>query len=204
VVYLFRVSSPRRREDRLWTRVRGTSAFAGPPSVHAALELRWRRVLIVGSAGAGKTTFATTFARLAGLPIVHLDSEYWRPGWVATPPDEWAARIDELIARDEWVMDGNYGATLDRRLERADAVVFLDVGRVRCLARVILRVLRNHGRTGPGLPAGCPERLDPQFLAWVWNYPRRSRGRVLRLLAASGLPVVHLRSQRAADAWLDG
>ena len=162
----------------------------------------WRRVLVVGCAGAGKTTFALRLAAALGLPIIHLDIEYWRPGWHHTPPDEWQSRVDELSGREAWVMDGNYGGTLDRRLARADAVVFLDVDRLTCLRRVVLRSLRYRGRSRPDLPSGCPERLDWQFLLWVWNYGRRSRGRVVALLAASGLPVVHLRTRREAARWL--
>jgi adenylate kinase family enzyme len=173
-----------------------------PASAVAARALRWRRVLVVGSAGAGKTTLAIRLAPLLGLPLIHLDAEYWRPGWVETPPEEWPARVDALAAGDAWLMDGNYGATLEQRLARADAAVFLDVPRLTCLLRVIWRGLRYWGRTRPDLPPGCPERLAPSFLAWVWNYPRRSRGRVIELLAASGLPVVHLRTTREAESWL--
>jgi adenylate kinase family enzyme len=178
------------------------AAFAAPASARWARDLGWRRVLVVGSAGAGKTTFAVRLAGLLGLPVIHLDAEYWRPGWQHTPADEWPARVDDLTARDRWVMDGNYGGTLERRLARAEAVIFLDVPRLTCLRRVIVRSWRYRGRRGPGLPDGCPERLEWQFLMWVWNYERRSRGRVVSLLAESGLPVVHVHGRREAERWL--
>lgn len=38
-----------------------------------------RRVLVIGCAGAGKTTFATELARITGLPLIYLDRHYWRP-----------------------------------------------------------------------------------------------------------------------------
>jgi adenylate kinase family enzyme len=178
------------------------AAFASPASARSARGLGWRRVLVVGCAGAGKTTFATRLGEVLDLPVIHLDSEYWRPGWQHPPEDEWPALVDDLTAREDWVMDGNYGGTLERRLERAHAVCFLDIPRLTCLRRVILRSWRYRGRPGPGLPPGCPERLEWQFLMWVWNYEQRSRGRVLSLLAACDLPVVHLRSRREADRWL--
>jgi adenylate kinase family enzyme len=180
----------------------GAATLAAPASAGAARSLGWRRVLVLGSAGAGKTTFAVRLAAVLCLPVIHLDAEYWRPGWEHMPTDEWAERVDALAAQDTWVMDGNYGGTLERRLRRAQAAVFLDVARLTCMRRVIMRSWRFRGRPGPGLPPGCPERLEWQFLAWVWNYERRSRGRVISLLAASGLPVVHLTSAREADRWL--
>ena len=178
------------------------ATFSAPGSARLACGLGWRRVLVVGSSGAGKTTFAVRLAAALCLPVIHLDSEYWRPGWQHTPPAEFAAHVDSLAAREAWVMDGNYGGTLDRRLAWADAAVFLDVPRLTCLRRVIVRSWRYRGRPGPGLPPGCPERLEWQFLLWVWNFERRSRGRVISLLAGSGLPVVHLTSGRDADRWL--
>src|SRR2546423_6449869 len=72
---------------------RPAAAFLAPASARSARELGWRRVLVVGSAGAGKTTFATRLGQALGLPVIHLDSEYWRPGWQQTPEDEWPARV---------------------------------------------------------------------------------------------------------------
>ncbi|HKA12561.1 MAG TPA: AAA family ATPase [Candidatus Dormibacteraeota bacterium] len=181
---------------------RQATVFSAPASLAAARHLAWLRVLVLGSAGAGKTTFAVRLAELLDLPLIHLDFEYWRPGWQPTPPEEWPIRVDELIAGEAWVMDGNYGGTMERRLARADAAVFLDVHRVRCLWRVVVRSLRYWRRSRPDLPPGCPERFDWGFFAWVWTYGRRSRGRAIELLAGSGLPVVHLRSKREADRWL--
>lgn len=143
--------------------------FSAPASLAAARDLAWLRVLVVGSAGAGKTTFAVRLAALLDLPLIHLDFEYWRPGWQPKPSDEWPMRVDELIAREAWVMDGNYGGTMERRLTRADAAVFLDVNRVRCLWRVVVRSLRYWRRSRPDLPPGCSERLDWGF--WCGSGP---------------------------------
>ena len=44
-----------------------------------------RRALVIGSGGAGKSTLARELGARAGLPVVHLDRLYWRPGWTKTP-----------------------------------------------------------------------------------------------------------------------
>lgn len=162
-----------------------------------------QRVVIVGSGGAGKSTLASELGRRTGLLVVHLDHHFWHPGWVETPRDEWRAVQQELFAGDEWIADGNYSATLDERLPRADTVVFCDFPTWRTLPRVLRRTLANRGRAVQA--EGCPERLDPRFLWWVARYRYRSRPRVVRAIAelAPGASVHVLRSSRAVQAFLD-
>src|SRR6202041_1169074 len=83
------------------------------------------RVVVTGMAGAGKSTFSRALSAKSGLPVIHLDIHFWKPGWVEPSEDEWREIQSGLLARDEWIVDGNYHATLDLRLERADTVVFL-------------------------------------------------------------------------------
>lgn len=90
--------------------------------------------------------------------------------------------LGALAAEDRWVMDGNYGGTLDLRLAACDSVVFLDISRSVCVARVVLRWFRYIGRSRPEVAPGCRERLTWDFLVCVWNYARRRRPDVLRRL----------------------
>jgi adenylate kinase family enzyme len=165
-----------------------------------------RRLLIVGAGGAGKSTLARRVGERLGLPVIHLDAHYWRAGWVETPPDEWTAAVDRLAAGERWVMDGNYGGTLDRRLARADTVVFLDAPRLTSLWRVVKRWLRHRGRTRPDVAPGCPEQLSWEFVRWIWTYPRRRRGEMLaKLDAVRTTKRVHvLRTARDVDAFVAG
>jgi len=143
-----------------------------------------RKVLVIGSSGAGKSVFSRQLAERTGLPLIHLDALYWKPGWVKTPRDEWVQTVDELLARDRWLIDGNYANTLDRRLAACDTVVFLDLPRTVCLWRAAKRRIRFRRRGRPDMTAGCSERLTSEFIRWIWQYPRKQRPRVLARLAA--------------------
>ena len=168
-----------------------------------------RRVVVTGMAGAGKSTFAKQLAAKTGLPVIHLDVHFWKPGWVAPSDSEWRDVQSKLLASDAWIADGNYHETLDLRLERADTVVYLDTPWWLCAVRAFMRGLRRP--KGNQLPDGCEEsgwrRLrDEWWLVWrVWLGRRSERERDLATVARHGSHVaLHvLRSKRAARQFLD-
>lgn len=165
------------------------------------------RVAIIGPGGAGKSTLARQMGELTGLPVIHLDREHWRPGWVATPEDEWVEHVTELAAGERWIMDGNYGGTLENRFARADTVIYLDFDRFTCIRRVLKRRFqyRDRGRSRPDMADGCEETVDPKFLWWLWTYPAKRRAETLGLLAAAhreGKRVVILRDAKQVRAFV--
>lgn len=162
------------------------------------------RLLVLGSSGAGKSTLAQRLGEALDLEVIHLDSYYWQPNWTSTPPAEWAGRLNELLQRERWVMDGNYPDSLELRLARADGVVFIDRNRLLCLWRCIRRYLKHRGQNRPELAPGCYEKLDWDFLQWIWNYPRDVRPKVLEAIEHSDghKRVVVLRNEREAAAFL--
>lgn len=161
-----------------------------------------QRIAVVGPGGAGKSTLADALGRVIGVPVVHLDRHFWKPGWVETPRDEWEALQQSLFAGDGWVADGNYGGTLDVRLARADTVIIFCPSRLQCMRGAITRSLRNYGRAVQA--EGCPERFDPTFLKWVWRYRSDSRPRLDAAIArhSDHLEVIELTSRRQAAALL--
>ena len=147
-----------------------------------------RRVVVTGLAGAGKSTFSRALSARTGLPVIHLDVHFWKPGWVEPSEDEWLEKQRGLLAADAWIADGNYHATLDYRLERADTVVFLDTPWWVCVLRALVRGIR---RRPPGfqLPDGCPEsavrRWRDEWLlaARICRVHRSERERELAIVA---------------------
>ena len=162
-----------------------------------------QRILIVGSAGAGKSTFARDLGRVSGLPVVHLDALYWRPGWIEPSREEWSQQLVGVLGEARWILDGNYGATMKQRARAADAAVIIERSRYLCLWRIVRRYVRYRGRSRIDRAEGCAERIDWPFVVYVWRYPRVSRAKVERRLAEAGCEsVVILRSQRDLDRYL--
>lgn len=167
------------------------------------------RIVVTGMAGAGKSTFSRALSAKIGLPVIHLDVHFWKPGWIPAPDDEWREKQHGLLAGEEWIVDGN--ATLDLRLERADTVVFLDTPWWICARRAFARGVRKRP-VGFELPDGCDDsawrRLhDEWWLVWrIWRVRRLERERELEILSRHGKDVALyvLRSRRAAREFLDG
>lgn len=160
------------------------------------------RVAVVGSGGSGKSTFAQELSQITGLPLVHLDEHYWRPGWVETPSDEWRQIQSALVGQSRWIIEGNYSGTYDLRFERVDTVIILSPPRRVCVYRVVKRVALNWHRDVQA--AGCPERLDVSFLHWVWRFPYDARPLLDQALAryAGRFAVVELTSTSRARRYL--
>jgi adenylate kinase family enzyme len=156
-----------------------------------------QRIAVIGSPGAGKSTLATLIAEATGLPLIHLDREYWRPGWVEPDADEWQAANARLIAGEAWVIDGNYGSSLAARAKRATVIVWFDLPTRVCLLGVVRRALRYRGAVRPDMREGCPERLDGEFvrfLHYIVMFRRRKRPALAAELVRSAKPVVRIGS----------
>jgi len=137
-----------------------------------------QRVLVIGPCGAGKSTAAVEIGGLLGLPVHHLDRLHWRAGWVESTRDELRAALAPILAGERWLIDGNYGGTMDERLARADTVVYLDYPTWLCLWRALARVWRYRGRSRPDMAPGCPERFDLAFVFYILTFRRGPRRKV--------------------------
>lgn len=162
-----------------------------------------KRILIIGCCGAGKSTLALTLGRKLQLPVFHLDRLWWRSGWVETSADEFDAELAAILKQDCWVLDGNYNRTLPKRLAHADTVILLRYSRLRCLWRILKRWWVWRGRSRSEMPDGCPERLDGEFLRYVWNFNRDMLPRVeASLEAAPGCAIFVFNQPWELDAFL--
>jgi adenylate kinase family enzyme len=167
------------------------------------------RVIVTGMAGSGKSTFSRALSARTGLPVIHLDYHYWKPGWIEPSDDEWRDKQRTLLAGDAWIADGNDRQTLDLRLERADTIVVLDTSWWTCAGRAFIRGFRKPVGT---MPEGCEDsvrrrlRDEWRLVGVIWRYRRSEPEQERAIVSQHGQhAALHvLGSKRAAREFLSG
>lgn len=141
-----------------------------------------KRVIIIGCGGSGKSTLSRALSEKTNLAVVHLDKLFWREGWVNIPREEFNVLLREELKKDKWIIDGNYDRTIKERLNRCDTVIYLDYPRRTCLFGIIKRFITNYGKVRPDMTEGCPEKIDLEFLKWIWNFNKVHRDKFYKIL----------------------
>ena len=156
------------------------------------------RILILGCPGSGKSTFARALAARTGLPLVHLDTVWWRADGSHISRDEFDRTLAGLLAGERWIMDGDYSRTYEVRLRAADTVVFLDYPEDVCMDGIRRRV----GEERPDMP-WKESTLDPELVAMVKNFATDNRPVLLSLFQKyPEKQVITFTSREEADRWL--
>lgn len=165
-----------------------------------------RRILVVGCSGGGKSTLSQKLARHFDLTYISIDRDIlWLPGWRQRDRAEQRQRIAVRIAADRWVMDGTGPSTFDLRVPRSDVVIWVRMPRLLCVWGVLTRWLKYFGRTRPEMAPGCIEKVDREFLEFIWTFEQKFSPRIVAGLAEHGpeVPVLQLKSRRQMSQLLD-
>lgn len=137
-----------------------------------------KRVMVIGSPGSGKSTFARALHHMTHLPLHHLDRLYWNADRTTVDTAVFLERLSHTIQQDEWIIDGNYGATMELRLQACDTVIFLDYSVEVCLTGIEER----KGKPRTDMPWVEIGEYNAEFIEFIKNYPTHSKPQVLALL----------------------
>ena len=140
-------------------------------------RLKAKKIIVIGCPGSGKSTFARKLRDVTGLPLYYLDMLYHRPDRTTAPREEFDAALADILAKDEWIIDGNYLRTMPLRLSACDAVFFFDIPIEQCLEGAASRI----GTVREDLP-WTEKELDPEFRQYIIDFPKDQLPVIRRLL----------------------
>ena len=164
------------------------------------MSFPYKRVAVIGCPGGGKSTFSRALRDRVDLPLYHLDAIYWREDRTHLSREEFYPLMQEIIAREEWIIDGNYQSTMEWRVAACDLVVFLDYPAKVCLEGVRAR----RGQKRSDMP-WVEEGDDQEFLAFIRDFESESKPKILELIKKyPDKAVVTFRTREEAEGYLAG
>ena len=161
--------------------------------------MSFQKILVIGCPGSGKSTFARALRDLTGLPLTHLDMLYWNADQTTVSREIFDERLQRVLERDAWIIDGNYSRTMEKRLQNCDTVFFLDLPTQVCLSSVRGRI----GTKRSDLPWIETEE-DAEFMEYIRAFSTEQRPGILSLLQKyPNVNVVTFHSREEVDAYLE-
>ena len=158
-----------------------------------------KKVIIIGCCGSGKSTFARHLHACTGIHLFHLDQLNWNADKTTVEKEVFLKRVQDVIQKDSWIIDGNYGSSIEMRMQACDTVFFLDYPVDVCIQGIHERV----GKVRADMP-WVEDEVDEDLIAFVKNYEREDRPEVLNLLSKYKEKEIHLfRTRKDAKTYLE-
>lgn len=158
-----------------------------------------QKAIVIGSPGAGKSTFSRSLRDATGLPLYYLDRIWHRPDKTTISREEFDVRLKEILLKDQWIIDGNYNRTLEIRPQYCDKVFLMDFSVGTCLSGVEARV----GQEREDIP-WVEKELDSEFRKFIMDFPKESLPRIYELIEKyrTDKKIVIFKSREEAEAYL--
>ena len=159
-----------------------------------------KKVIVIGCPGSGKSTVSRVLHNKTGISLYHLDMMYWNADKTTVEKSVFLERLYAVLEKDEWIIDGNYGSTMELRMAACDTVIFLDYPLDVCLDGIKER----RGKPRSDMPWIETEE-DAEFIEFIKSYNEQQKPKVLELLEKySDKNIIILGSREQADMFLNG
>ena len=157
-----------------------------------------KKVIVIGCPGSGKSTVSRALHNKTGIPLYHLDMMYWNADKTTVEKIVFLERLSAVLEKDKWIIDGNYGSTMEMRMAACDTVIFLDYPLDVCLDGIKER----RGKPRSDMPWIETEE-DAEFIEFIKSYNEQQKPKVLELLEKySDKNIVVFKSREEADKFL--
>ena len=159
-----------------------------------------KKVIVIGCPGSGKSTISRALHNKTGIPLYHLDMMYWNADKTTVEKSVFLEQLSAVLAKDKWIIDGNYGSTMELRMAACDTVIFLDYPLDICLDGIKER----RGKPRSDMPWIETEE-DAEFIEFIRNYNEQQKPKVLDLLEKySDKNIIIFKGREQADTFLNG
>ncbi len=137
-----------------------------------------KKIIVIGCPGSGKSTFSKSLHKITRIPLYHLDMLFWNKDKTTVEKSVFLDRLLEIIEKPEWIIDGNYGSTMELRMEKCDTVIFLDYPLDVCLNGINAR----KGKPRSDMPWIESDEDVAEFIEFVKKYNSENRPKIIALL----------------------
>lgn len=159
-----------------------------------------KKVIVIGCPGSGKSTVSRVLHNKTGISLYHLDMMYWNADKTTVEKSVFLERLCAVLEKDEWIIDGNYGSTMELRMVACDTVIFLDYPLDVCLDGIRER----RGKPRSDMPWIETEE-DAEFIEFIKSYNEQQKPKVLELLNKySDKNIIVFESREQADEFING
>ena len=157
-----------------------------------------KKIIVIGCPGSGKSTFARALHNKIGIPLYHLDMMYWNADKTTVEKSVFLERLSAVLKKDEWIIDGNYRATMEMRMASCDTVIFLDYSVDVCLDGI----QKRRGTSRSDMP-WVENEEDTAFIEFIKSFHGQERPQILELMEAhSDKNMIAFMDREEADAFL--
>ena len=158
-----------------------------------------KKIIVVGSCGSGKSTFSGRLHGITGIPLYHLDNIKWKADKTRISREEFVPKLEKLLQKEEWIIDGDYSLTYEMRIRACNTVFFLDYDEETCMSGITERV----GKKRPDIP-WMDDELDPVLVERIRSYRKDKRPVLYKLFEKyPGKQVIVFQSRGQAEEWLE-
>lgn len=146
----------------------------------------YKKVIIIGGGGAGKSSLAHRIGEYTGYPVYHLDNLLLDSNWQPKPKDQWEEISQIFLTKDSGVVDGNYSSSMPNRVKWADVIIYIDMPTCVQFWRIIRRYISIKFGLDKrcGLPDGSKEKMEWNFILWIYHWNRNHREKILSMLSS--------------------
>lgn len=146
--------------------------------------MEYKKIHIIGSTGSGKTYLARALSSQLSIPYFELDTVMWSSSVEFSgknPPELRIKLLEDILAKDQWIIEGIYYKWVTRSFEEADVIIFLTPKPIERAIRIVIRFIKqrvglenaNYKQTLKGLI---------EMLKWNHKFDKENKIKIYEIL----------------------